>query len=62
VLEIIEPDTTAASPPSTDRYILLANGPFAYLQGSEGEQYITATRRRSGCMAGDPFDTFGRLP
>ena len=44
VLEIIEPDTAAASPASTDRYILLVQGPFAYLPG-EGEQYITATRR-----------------
>jgi hypothetical protein len=61
VLEIIEPDTTAASPPRTDRYILLANGPFAYLKGSEGEQYITATRRRSRWMAGDPFVTIVRL-
>jgi hypothetical protein len=45
VLEIIEPDTAAASPASTDRYILLVQGPFAYLPG-EGEQYITAIRRR----------------
>jgi hypothetical protein len=35
VLEIIESDTTAASPASTDGYILLANGPFAYLKGSD---------------------------
>jgi hypothetical protein len=45
VLEIIEPDTAAASPASTDRYILLVQGPFAYLPG-EGEQYITASRRQ----------------
>ena len=45
VLEIIEPDTTAARPAGTNRYILLVDGPFAYLKGSEGEQYITATRR-----------------
>ena len=31
-------------PAGTDRYILLVQGPFAYLPG-EGEQYITATRR-----------------
>jgi len=46
VLEIIEPDTAGASPASTDRYILLVQGPFAYLPG-EGEQYITAIRRDS---------------
>jgi hypothetical protein len=45
VVEIIEPDTAGASPASTDRYILLVQGPFAYLPG-EGEQYITAIRRR----------------
>jgi len=45
VLEIIEPDTAAARPASTDRYILLVQGPFAYLPG-EGEQYITASRRQ----------------
>ena len=45
VLEIIEPDTAAASPASTDRYILLVRGPFAYLPG-DGEQYITASRRQ----------------
>jgi hypothetical protein len=44
-LEIIEPDTTAARPAGTYRYILLVDGPFAYLKGSDGEQYITATRR-----------------
>ena len=44
VLEIIEPDTAEASPARTDAYILLVQGPFAYLPG-EGEQYITATRR-----------------
>jgi hypothetical protein len=45
VLEIIEPDIAAASPADTSRYILLVNGPFAYLKGSDGEQYITAIRR-----------------
>jgi hypothetical protein len=45
VLEIIEPDIAEAAPARTDRYILLVDGPFAYLKGSEGEQYITATRR-----------------
>jgi hypothetical protein len=45
VLEIIEPDIGAATPASTSRYILLADGPFAYLKGHDGEQYITATRR-----------------
>ena len=44
VLEIIEPDTAEASPARTDAYVLLVQGPFAYLP-SEGEQYITATRR-----------------
>jgi hypothetical protein len=44
VLEIIEPGTAAASPAGTDRYILLVDGPFAYVPG-EGEQYIIATRR-----------------
>jgi hypothetical protein len=44
VLEIIEPHTAAASPACTDAYVLLVQGPFAYLPG-EGEQYITATRR-----------------
>ena len=45
VLEIIEPDIAEATPARTDRYILLVDGPFAYLKGSDGEQYITATRR-----------------
>jgi hypothetical protein len=45
VLEIVEPDTAAATPADTDRYILLADGPFAFLKGRDGEQYITATRR-----------------
>lgn len=27
------------------RFILLVDGSFAYLKGSDGEQYITATRR-----------------
>ena len=44
VVEIIEPDISAASPVGTGRYVLLVHGPFAYLPG-EGEQYITATRR-----------------
>jgi hypothetical protein len=38
VLEIIEPDIAEASPARTDRYILLVDGPFACLKGSEGEQ------------------------
>src|SRR5436190_1289378 len=45
VLEIIEPDTAKASPATTDTYILLVAGPYAYLPGDEGEQYINATRR-----------------
>ena len=45
VLEIIEPDIAEAAPARTDRHILLVDGPFAYLKASEGEQYITATRR-----------------
>ena len=45
VLEVIEPENTAPSPAAIDRYILLADGPFAFLKGSDGEQYITATRR-----------------
>jgi len=45
VLEIIEPDTAKASPAATDVYILLVAGPYAYLPGDEGEQYITAIRR-----------------
>ena len=44
VLEIIEPDTAEASPAGTGAYVLLVQGPFAYMPG-EGEQYITATRR-----------------
>ena len=44
VVEIIEPDMANASPARTDRYVLLVQGPFAYVPG-EGEQYITATRR-----------------
>jgi hypothetical protein len=44
LLEIIEPDAANASPAGTDRYIMLVQGPFAYVPG-EGEQYITATRR-----------------
>ena len=44
VLEIIEPDTAAASPARIDRYILLVDSPFAYVPG-EGEEYIIATRR-----------------
>jgi hypothetical protein len=44
ILEIIEPDIAKASPVRADRYILLVQGPFAYVPG-EGEQYITATRR-----------------
>ena len=45
VLEIIEPDTPAATPAGTDRFILLVDGPFAYLKGGDGEQYVTVTRR-----------------
>jgi hypothetical protein len=45
ILEIIEPDIAEATPARTDRYILLVDGPFAYLKGRDGEQYITATRR-----------------
>lgn len=45
VLEVIEPEDVAPSPAAIDRYILLADGPFAYLKGSDGEQYITAIRR-----------------
>jgi hypothetical protein len=45
VLEVIEPENTAASPADSNRYILLVDGPFAFLKGMDGEQYITATRR-----------------
>ena len=45
VLEIIEPRTAPASPAVTGRYILRVQGPFAYLPGREGRQYITAIRR-----------------
>ena len=45
VLEIVEPDTAKASPATTDGYILLVAGPYAYLPGDEGGQYISATRR-----------------
>ena len=45
VLEIIEPRIGARRKAVVDRYILLVDGPFAYLKGSDGEQYITATRR-----------------
>ena len=44
VLEIIEPDISEASPARTDAYVLLVNGPFAYVPG-EGGQHITATRQ-----------------
>jgi hypothetical protein len=37
VLEIIEPDISEAGPARTDAYVLLVQGPFAYLPG-EGEQ------------------------
>jgi hypothetical protein len=36
---------SAASRADIDRFILLVDGPFAYLKGRDGEQYITATRR-----------------
>lgn len=42
VLGIVEPDTAAASPAHTGRYVLLVHGPFAYVTGGEGEQYMTA--------------------
>jgi hypothetical protein len=45
VLQIIEPKIGARRKSVVDRYILLVDGPFAYLKGSDGEQYITATRR-----------------
>ena len=45
VLEIIEPEIGATRKAVVDRYILLVDGPFAYLKGSDGEQYITAARR-----------------
>lgn len=32
-------------PADINRCILLADGPFAFFKGHEGEQYITATRR-----------------
>lgn len=35
ILEIIEPDMVNATPASTDRYILLADGPFAFLKGRD---------------------------
>jgi hypothetical protein len=45
LLEVIEPEKAAASPAAINRYTLLVDGPFAFLKGSAGEQYITATRR-----------------
>jgi hypothetical protein len=41
VFEIIEPKIGARRKAVVDRYILLADGPFAYLKGSDGEQYST---------------------
>jgi transposase len=46
VIEVSEPENTAPSRTGISRYILLVHGPFAFLKGSDGEQYITATRRR----------------
>jgi hypothetical protein len=48
VLEVIEPENTAPSRAGISRYILLVEGPFAFLKGSEGEQYITATGAGAG--------------
>jgi hypothetical protein len=48
VLEIIEPENTAPSLTGISRYILLVDGPFAFLKGSAGEQYMTAPRREGG--------------
>lgn len=45
VLEVIEPESTPPSPAGLSRDVLLADGPFAFHKGHEGEQYITATRR-----------------
>jgi len=42
ILEIIEPGIADAAPARASRYVLLVQGPFAYLPG-EGEQYMTAT-------------------
>ena len=47
VLEIIERETAAARLASTERYILLVQGQFAYLPG-EGEEYITPAGARAG--------------
>jgi hypothetical protein len=45
VLEIIEPENTLPSRTGISRYILLVDGPFAFHNGYDGEQYIVATRR-----------------
>ena len=45
VLEIVEPLRGGAQPGDISRYLLLADGPFAFLKGHDGEQCITATRR-----------------
>jgi hypothetical protein len=44
---IIEPDIAEATPARTHRYILLVQGPSAYVPG-EGEQYMTATGAAAG--------------
>ena len=59
VLEVIEPEKAAPSPAAVNRYILLADGPFAYLKGSDGEQYITATRRDSRWRIGGDKSALG---
>jgi hypothetical protein len=46
VLKIIEPENAAPSRVGVSRYILLVDGPFAFYKGHDGEQCITATRRR----------------
>jgi hypothetical protein len=43
-LEIIEPENTAPIPAGIGRCLLLADGPFGFLKGNDGEQYITAAR------------------
>jgi hypothetical protein len=41
----VEAEVEARRTAVVDRYLLLVEGPFAYLKGRDGEQHITATRR-----------------
>ena len=56
VLEVIEPRIPAATPGRTDRYILWVHGPFAYLPGRDGRQYV-AVRRHAGQWLMEPDAT-----